>query len=143
MPDPSLLLTALDAAGYRITEPRRAVVDLIDDRKGHFTAAELLSDARARRTGIGRATVFRALELFSELGTLERLDLPDGEHAYVRCRPIHHHHVVCSVCGRTTEVEDHGLQRVVNDIASRTGYTIEGHRLELYGICRGCQALAG
>ena len=93
---------AMDSAGYRLTEPRRAVAELIAAREGHFSAADLIDDARVRRLGIGRATVFRALDLLTELGVLERLDLPNGEHAYVPCEPVHHHHVVCSVCGRVT-----------------------------------------
>jgi len=67
---------ALGAAGYRLTGPRRAVADLIAARDGYFTAADLLADARARRLGIGRATVFRALEVLVELGAVERIDLP-------------------------------------------------------------------
>jgi len=133
------LVTALDRAGYRLTEPRRAVADLITQRDGHFTAADLIDEARDRRLGIGRATIFRALELFTELNVLERLDLPTGEHAYVPCEPAHHHHVVCSRCGRTTEAEDHGLQAMVDEVARHTGYRIDDHRLELYGLCPTCQ----
>jgi len=133
------LVTALDRAGYRLTEPRRAVADLITQRDGHFTAADLIDEARDRRLGIGRATIFRALELFTELNVLERLDLPTGEHAYVPCEPAHHHHVVCSRCGRTTEAEDHGLQAMVDEVAHHTGYRIDDHRLELYGLCPTCQ----
>ena len=61
------LVAALDRAGYRLTEPRRAVAELIVAREGHFSAADLIDDARARRLDIGRATVFRALDLFTEL----------------------------------------------------------------------------
>ena len=68
--------TALDRAGYRLTEPRRALAALIADQDGHFTAAELVVAARARRLGIGRATVFRTLEILAEVGAVERLDLP-------------------------------------------------------------------
>ncbi|HUG47879.1 MAG TPA: transcriptional repressor, partial [Candidatus Limnocylindria bacterium] len=91
---------------------------------------------------LGRATIFRSLELFVELGVLERLDLPSGEHAYVRCEPVHHHHVVCSRCGRTTEVEDCGMQDVVREVTRRTGYRIDSHRLEMYGMCTACQRSA-
>ena len=131
---------ALERAGYRLTGPRRAVADLIATREGHFTAADLVADARARRLGIGRATVFRALDLLLELGVLERLDLPSGEHAYVACEPVHHHHVVCSACGRATEIDDAGLRSVVDTIAGRTGYEIDSHRLELFGRCPDCRA---
>jgi Fur family transcriptional regulator, ferric uptake regulator len=131
---------ALGAAGYRLTGPRRAVADLIAARNGHFTAADLLADAEARRLGIGRATVFRALDVLVEVGAVERIDLPSGDHAYVACEPRHHHHVVCSRCGRTSDIEDAGLLPVVDDVEQRTGYRIDRHRLELFGLCPACLA---
>ena len=140
MADPRSLVAALDEAGYRITEPRRAVSRLIAERRGHFTAANLVADARSRRLGIGRATVFRALDLFEDLGVVERVDLPSGEHAYVPCEPIHHHHVICSRCGRTEEIDDPGMDEVTGSIGRRTGYRIDSHRLELFGLCPACAA---
>ncbi len=106
-------MSAVAQAGHRATEPRRVVARLIADRRGHFTAADLLADAERGRLTVGRATLFRNLELFAELDTLERLDLPTGEHAYVACEPAHHHHVVCRQCGQSVEVSDSGLQSVV------------------------------
>lgn len=125
---------------HRLTGPRRRVADLVRARRGTFAAADLLHDA-ALQAGrpIGRATIFRTLELFTELGLLERIDLPTGEHAYVACEPLHHHHVICSNCGRQTEVDDAGVQAIVNEMARRTGYRIDRHRLELYGTCPSCQ----
>src|SRR5438552_7546405 len=140
MVSPNPIVRALDAGGYRLTAPRRAVADLIAEYGGHFTAAELETVARGRRLGISRATLFRALELLTELGVVERLDLPTGEHAYVPCVAAHHHHVICSRCGRTTEVEDSGVAEAVAEIARRSGYRIDTHRLELFGLCRHCQA---
>jgi Fur family ferric uptake transcriptional regulator len=137
--DGRALVQALARAGYRLTDARRAVAELIAEREGHFTAADLVGDARQRRLGIGRATVFRALDLFEELHLLERLDLPTGEHAYTQCEPAHHHHVVCSRCGRTVEVGDSGMRAVAREVARRTGYRIDSHRLELYGLCPACR----
>lgn len=139
MADLGPIETALDRAGYRLTEPRRSLAALIADQAGHFTAAELVTAARARRLEVGRATVFRTLEVLADLGAVERLDLPSGEHAYVGCEPAHHHHVVCSRCGRTSEIDDAGLRKVVHEIARRTGYRIDEHRLELFGLCPACQ----
>lgn len=134
----SSLITALDRAGYRLTEPRRSLAALIARRDGHFTAPELVAEARTRRLGVGRATVFRTLEVLEALGAVERLDLPSGEHAYVVCERAHHHHVICSRCGRTSEIRDGSLQAVVSEIARRTGYRVDTHRLELFGLCPGC-----
>jgi Fe2+ or Zn2+ uptake regulation protein len=132
-------VAALDRAGYRLTAPRRSVAELIAAREGHFTAQDLLDDARVRRLGIGRATIFRALDLFTELNVLERLDLPTGDHAYVPCEPSHHHHLVCSACGRVTDVDDAGLSNAVEAIQCATGWQVESHRLELYGRCPRCR----
>lgn len=140
MADAQAIVSALDTAGYRITHPRRVLADLIATHDGHFTIAELEAVARARRLGISRATLFRALDLLEELGIVERIDLPTGEHAYVACDAAHHHHVVCSRCGRTAEVADHGLAEAVAAMARESGYRIDTHRLELFGFCRHCQA---
>jgi Fur family ferric uptake transcriptional regulator len=140
MGDPTPIVTALDRAGYRLTAPRRSVAALIADQDGHFTAAGLVEAARARRLGVGRATVFRTLEVLEDLGAVERLDLPTGEHAYVGCEPAHHHHVVCARCGRTDPIADAGLRTIVDDVARRTGYRVDEHRLEMFGLCPDCQA---
>jgi Fe2+ or Zn2+ uptake regulation protein len=140
MGDARQLIAALDEAGYRLTEPRRAVAGLIADRSGHFAAADLVTDAKRRRLGIGRATVFRALDVFTDLNVVERLDLPSGDHAYVACQPRHHHHVVCSVCGRSTEFDDGGIRAALADIEGTTGFELEDHRFELFGRCPDCRA---
>ena len=140
--DANPIVTALDQAGYRLTAPRLAVADLISSHDGHFTASDLARAARDRRVGISRATLFRALELLIELGVVERLDLPSGEHAYVPCARTHHHHVVCSRCGRTAEVDDAGLLGAVREIERTSGFRIDAHRLELFGLCRHCRVRA-
>ena len=139
MGDPTPIITALDHAGYRLTEPGRSLATLIADQDGHFTAATLAEAAEERRLVVGRATVYRTLEVLEGLGAVERLDLPSGEHAYVGCETAHHHHLVCSGCGRTDPIEDAGLSAVVADISGRTGYRVDDHRLELFGLCPTCQ----
>lgn len=134
------IIQALERAGYQTTATRRLVAELLAGSDGHFTAAEILERGR-RRAGIGRATVFRALDLLASLRVVERLDLPDGTHAYVLCDPDeHHHHLVCSSCGRGVDIADGELLSLVDEIGRRHGYRIETHRLELFGTCPGCAA---
>ena len=134
------VIGAFEQAGYRLTAPRRALAGLVAGREGYFTGDDLLDAARRRRLGLGRATIFRALDVLTELGVIERLDLPSGGHAFVACEPAHHHHVVCSACGRATWAADHGLGRVAAKIGRETGYRIDTHRLELFGRCADCLA---
>lgn len=135
-----MIVRAFEEAGYRLTSPRRALAQLIATRSGHFTADELLAESARSRLGVTRATVFRALDVLAGLGIVERLDLPSGDHAFVACEPVHHHHVVCSSCGRSTPVADAGLEQVAAAIGRSTGYRVETHRVELFGLCPACQA---
>jgi Fur family ferric uptake transcriptional regulator len=115
------------------------MAELVAASDGHFSAADLLDRARQRRAKVGRATVFRALELLTALRIVERLDLPNRSHAYVLCDPdAHHHHLVCSACGRSIDVADGELARLVEEIGRRNGYRIDTHRLELFGTCPTC-----
>jgi len=141
--DAPTITDALGEAGYRLTAPRRALAQLIASWDGHFTAEDLVRTSRRRRLGVGRATVFRSLDVLSELGVVERLDLPSGDHAYVACEPAHHHHVVCSSCGRSKEVGDLGLGEMSGAIERATGYRIDTHRLELFGLCPACRRAGG
>ena len=134
------LVEALARAGVRLTGPRRAVAALVASRDGHFTAGDLVAAAGARDAGIGRATIFRALDLFTSLGLVERVDLPDGTHALVACDAIHHHHAICTRCGRSVDVDDHGLADVLAAIGRRSGFEVASHRLEVFGRCAACQA---
>lgn len=141
--DASEILAALGADGYRLTRARRAVADAVGAQRGHFTAEQLLLDARTRHAAVARATVFRSLELLAGVGLVERVDLPSGEHAYVRCRAPrdHHHHLVCSRCGAATDIGDLGIGSLLDELGRRTGYRIDSHRLEVYGRCAACAEL--
>ncbi len=138
MGDPTPFVTALDRAGYRVTAPRTSLAALIADQDGHFKAAELVAAARSRHLEVGRATVFRTLEVLAGVGAIERIDLPSGEHAYVGCEPVHHHHVLCSRCGRTSEIDDAGLRPMMREVTRQTGFRVDGHRLEVFGLCPAC-----
>jgi len=133
------IVRALDQAGVRLTGPRREIAALIAKRNGHFTAADLIADASKRRLGVGRATIFRLLDLLTEQRLVERVDLPDGRHAYVPCEPSHHHHLVCVACGAIAEVDDCGIDTVTAEAARRSGFEIQSHRLELFGRCPHCK----
>ena len=143
MVSPSTVLATLGAHGYRVTAPRRALAGLIAAHDGHFSAEDLLEESRRGALGLGRATIYRGLDTLTALGLVERLDLPNGAHAFVACEPSreHHHHVVCSACGRSEPVEDCGMAAVVGEVGRRTGYRIDTHRIELFGICPACQGM--
>jgi len=136
MSDLERITLKLEARGYRVTPSRRAVVAAILAQSGHFTADDLV----ARCHGAGRATVFRTIRLLTELGVVCRVMLEDGSKHYMVSQRGHHHHLVCTGCGRVEDLDQCAIADALKDLSDRTGYEVEGHWLELYGRCSACRA---
>jgi Fur family ferric uptake transcriptional regulator len=120
----------------RLTPQRRALLDLIADRKGSFTAVDLFEDARRASPRLGLATVYRTVDLLRRTGSVRPL-AGDARPAYVRCEPGHHHHLVCLSCGAVEETELCGAPSPT-ELRRRYGFRAEGHELDIYGTCARC-----
>ena len=132
------IMEALVARGYRATNSRRLIADAVAGRRTAFTAQEICDELA--RYGIGRATVFRTLNLLHELGLLNRLHIGDGCHSYTLCDARHHHHLVCVACGSVYPLDECTVNREVQDVAARYGFVVEGHHMEVFGRCGHCVA---
>ncbi|HCV00476.1 MAG: transcriptional repressor [Dehalococcoidia bacterium] len=126
----------LEDTGYRLTAPRRAVLDAIASINRPFTIEELSEGL----PNIGRATVFRTVKLLQELDIVCRVPLEDGSVRYERSRSgRHHHHLICSVCGSVTEFSDPSLDAAIEQNATSASFELESHSAELYGRCDSCR----
>jgi len=135
------IVRLLRAEGYRVTKPRVAIVDAVLAAPGGFTADGLYDQLRGV-AGVGRATVFRTVDTLARLGYLRRLH--DEEHCsqYIHTTPGHHHHLVCTRCHRVVEFDGCTVDALANELSDRTHFRIQGHRLELFGLCPECQSIA-
>jgi Fur family transcriptional regulator, ferric uptake regulator len=122
--------------GMRNTAPRRAVVTAALQRTSRFTARDMLDELQ--ESGVGRATVFRTINLLAELGVLNRIHAEDGCHAYTVCMPQHHHHLVCRSCGAVEDVISDTVEQALRTLATQSDFSLEEHHLELFGVCRDC-----
>ena len=132
------LRSLLEGAAYKVTAPRELVLALLAGRDGAFTASELIEELAGSAPEVGRATVFRTLDLLIGLGAAERVRLPGGQEGYVLCGLPHHHHVVCSSCGAVGEVDDGALETAIASAVRETGFALQAHALELSGLCPPC-----
>jgi Fur family ferric uptake transcriptional regulator len=135
-----LILRRLEEQGYRLTATRTAIAEAIAGRAGQFTARDLVEALEPR--GIGRATVFRALDLLVQMGLLERLHGDLSCHSYTYCAPEHHHHLVCTSCGEITSVTAGPVERELRNLARQANFRPETHHIEIYGQCQACQVRA-
>jgi Fur family ferric uptake transcriptional regulator len=133
------LTAELRANGYKLTRQRLAVVRVLGEANEHFTASQVLEQARAVHPGIGLTTVYRTLEVLSELGLVRRVHLEGRCHAYAPVREREGHHLVCQKCHRVVDFPCTGLPELVERTARETGFAVESHLLELVGLCPSCQ----
>ncbi len=136
----SLGVLALRNAGYKLTQPRLKILEILEGSGGHITAAELLTRIEAQAPSIGRASVFRTLDLMIKLRIVWTTAQGGSTVHYMLMPGGHHHHIICTRCQRLIEFEDCGLAHLITVLEGQFGVHIEGHLLELYGICRDCQA---
>ena len=134
------LAEALAARGYKLTQPRRAVVRVIANAGRTLTPAEIHTAAQAHYPHTGLVTVYRTLELLAECGAVRKLHQPDGCHSYALASEGHAHHVICQSCHSVVEFDNCDLGALLAAVQRRTGYKISGHWLELFGLCPACRA---
>lgn len=91
---------------------------------------------------MGRATVFRTIKLLQELDLVCRVPLEDGSIRYQLSEGGHHHHLVCRQCGKFTEFSDLELDTRIQEQAKLHGFALQGHSVELYGLCAECAEAA-
>jgi Fur family ferric uptake transcriptional regulator len=134
------MLRRLADKGLRMTGQRAAVVRTIAEKPGAFTAEALVDELRPR--GIGRATVYRALDLLERLGMLTRMHLR-GCHGYTVCDEGHHHHLVCNSCDTVVPVDATAIEAEIRSLANRLKFRVDTHTLEFAGRCESCLVQAG
>ncbi len=134
---PRTALARLQAAGFKLTRPRRLIVETLAAQRAALTAQELHQLVRASE--ISLASVYRTLDLLVSLGLAETVARPGDEQRYLACSVDHHHHVICDGCGRVVDFDGCLLEPFVAAVEERTKFAIEGHTLEFHGRCATCQ----
>jgi Fur family ferric uptake transcriptional regulator len=131
----------LEREGYRLSGPRSAVVETLDDLGCSVTAKEIADRLHDQGQDIGVASIYRTLELLDKLRLTRRVDAAEGIARYEPHNPSgqHHHHIVCDSCGQVTAFEDPELERAIDRLAGRVDYAIDGHDVTLRGECPACR----
>ena len=156
-------LDRLQAGGYRLTRPLKIVVEILSGATHALTPVDIFDLGRREYPRMGLVTVYRTLDILSELGLVRKLHLQHGCHTYAVSPaamqaaghlpdetlqpaepPVQHaHHVICQQCQRAVEFAGCDIAAVVAQVEAQTGYRVRDHWLEMFGICPECQARAG
>ena len=137
------LKTRLQERQHKMTPQRQTVLQIFLDHPGeHLSAEDVYGILHDQKFEIGLATVYRSLELLSELSILQKMEFGDGCSRYevntLDPTQHHHHHLICTNCGKVIEFEEDLLENLEADINNKTGFKVSDHQVKFFGICKEC-----
>jgi Fur family transcriptional regulator, ferric uptake regulator len=130
----------LQKNGCRLTEPRRAVVETLEANMRALTPVEVYETARKQCPGLGLVSVYRTLEILEQLGLVQRVHQTKSCQAFVKAGDGHQHLLVCQNCGKAILFEGDKLDPLFKSISTATGFQIESHWLQVFGLCKACRS---
>jgi Fur family ferric uptake transcriptional regulator len=126
-------------AGHKLTHARLTVLRVLETSGGHVTSTEVLERVSHLDATIGRASVFRTLDLLTSLSIIRPTYIQSSlTPTYVLLPDGHHHHIICTNCSRVIEFDDCGLSEMEAVLEKRLHVRLTGHLLEFYGLCERC-----
>ena len=133
---------AFAETSQRQTRPRQLIAEQVielAESGADFTIDDLWQRLRQTEPHMGRATVYRAVEMLVQAGLLNRIEFADGSHHYRVCGGEHHHHLTCTQCRSVVEIDLCFPEEQLQALSLQTGFALEGHALTLFGVCALCR----
>jgi Fe2+ or Zn2+ uptake regulation protein len=130
----------LAAVGQRYTSGRRGLIDALLAAGNPLAIGELLA-----ASALPQSSAYRNLAVLEQAGAVRRVVTDEDFARYELAEALteHHHHLICSSCGRVEDVTipaslEADVDRTVSRLAKRSGFATVAHRLDLIGTCREC-----
>lgn len=132
---------------FRWTLTRKVILDLLSGTSKHLSAKEIHKTLLQLYPGIGLSTVYRTLDLLARSDLINKLDIGDGKSRYEYRsdrKKEHHHHLVCTKCGKIIDYSDFSDEEVElfieaeKNIFSKYSFQVQDHNIEFYGLCKDC-----
>jgi Fur family ferric uptake transcriptional regulator len=132
------IATRLSQKGYRLTPQRLMILEAIEGASGHVSAEEIYQKIRQSYPGLNISTVYRTMELLKETGMVTETDMGDGRVRFHSVGHEHHHHLVCSKCGKVVELDESMLAPLAAMLNNKYGFLADLKHLAIFGRCKDC-----
>lgn len=132
-------LEKLKSTGVRMTPQRHAILSYLIETMGHPTADEIYKALGERFPSMSVATIYNNLRVFKEAGLVRELTYGDSSSKF-DANISKHYHVICRECNKIVDFEYPCLEQVEEIASNETGFIVEQHRMEVYGVCTECQS---
>jgi Fur family ferric uptake transcriptional regulator len=125
--------------GYKFTPQRRIVIQTVASSQDHLTPAAIYERVHQEHPNIGLVTIYRTLDILAKLGLICELHAGGSCRSYTTGASEHHHHLICTNCGKVVDFSGYDLSQLEQRLSLETGFDIEDHLLEFVGLCQACQ----
>jgi len=143
MPKPlkelEILKNHLTKHSLKLTYQRELILTIFLKME-HVTAEQLYHILAKKDPHIGLATIYRTLKLFCDTGLAQERHFGTQAHFDNVSHKGHHDHLICTGCGKIIEFSNCQIEHLQEAIAKENGFTIQTHKLELYGLCSACHS---
>lgn len=148
MSNPSRFQQRFTNAGFRLTLPRQAILNVLKKTQGHLNAEEIFLSINKNYPGVGFATVYRNLSLLTQMGLVSKFYFGDGQSRYELASEAikgHHHHIICIRCGKIIDYSDFMekevkfIKELEEELSRKHNFKINNHQIHFYGLCERCQ----
>ncbi|MBN1427647.1 MAG: transcriptional repressor [Anaerolineae bacterium] len=132
-------LSCLDRSGCRLTEPLKVVTEVMSGNRRALSPVEVYDLGRAIYPKLGLVTVYRSLEKLESAGLVQRVHQVGGCNGYIAAPQGHQHLLICQICGRAEYFTGDDISDLVSRVEAQSHYTVQGHWLQLFGVCESCK----
>jgi len=133
------MLSKLKDHAFRITPQRLAVLKVLAASQGHPSVERIHETVRARFPTTSIATIYKTVALLKQENEVLEIGFPDGSNRYDGNKPYPHPHLICTRCKKIIDPDLSSLENLAQEVAKETGFHIQSHRLDFFGLCRECQ----
>lgn len=123
---------------FKNTPARAAISNFLMNSSFPVDASQVLTFLRSKKLNTNKVTVYRNLEALYKKGIIDRLEFGEGKFRY-EFKKDHHHHLICTKCGRVEDVAGEYLSNLEGKIRDENGFLVQSHSFEFFGICKDCQ----
>jgi Fur family ferric uptake transcriptional regulator len=125
---------------YRKTPARTAVTEFLSKSNSPVDVLQIINFLRSKNLSTNKVTVYRIMDSLYKNGIVTRLEFQEGKFRYEIKNTNHHHHLICTKCGKIEDVEGEYIHQLEADIFKNKKFKVTGHSLEFFGLCRNCLA---
>jgi Fur family peroxide stress response transcriptional regulator len=133
------ILAKLRQHNFRITPQRIAILRIFLQRLDHPGVEQVYAEVKVNFPTTSLATVYKTVNLLKEVGEILEIGFADGGNRYDGNNPNPHPHLICTQCKKIIDPNIRLLDQMTAEVANSTGYRIDSHQVEFFGICPSCQ----